>query len=188
MLRQALCPFVAIAGSEITLIEDDVLAACELDVVLTRGVVGDIIPTHCPAEFEGMLASCPAQVVSELVAGHIPTLRKGIVNVADPVTRGTCQIPIAARGIPFWYQDEGDGSCQGSGVGVGEDRPIIAGSEEELVSEHWREGMRLVQLPFIRRLRAFSIKNRVDKAGSGRLGPVIYLEVNKEVIVGSKVE
>ena len=48
--------------------------------------------------------------------------------------------------------------------------------------------MSFVQLPFIRRLWALGVEDWVDKTGRGWLSPVIYLEVNEEVIVGSKVE
>src|SRR5271166_77832 len=188
MLREALHPLVTVAGSEIALIQDDVFATCKGDVVLARGVVGDVIPAQGPPEFERMPASCPAQVIVELVAGYISPLGKRIVDVSDPVGRVAYDIPVAAGSVAFRDQYEWDRLSQRLGIGVGEDRPVVAGREDELVGERWRESMGLVQLPFIRRLGTLRVEDRVDKAGGCRLSPVVYLEVYKQVIVGSQVE
>ena len=141
------------------------------------------------SEVELVSALGPGQIVLELVTGDVTALREGIVSGADPIGGIPGQIPIAARSIAFRDQCEGNEALPyGRAIRVGEDGPVIAGREEELVSELRRESVSLVQLSFIGRLRALRGESWIEKAALRRLDAVIVLGVNKEVIFVGEID
>src|SRR3974377_404887 len=145
-----------------------------------------------------MLALHPGKVVGELVAGYVAALREDVIEVAYPVGLCPRKIPVkganarAIRIIRVRLNARGCVSLRNQhiwniraaklgAVDVSEDRPVVAGRKKKLVGECWRERIRLAQLPFIGRLRAYGIEDRIEKARCCRLVAMINLEVNVHV-------